>query len=532
MVEENFFWAEKIAEQIRRRQRLAYVDKKIPRVNSWSVKSSSSMSGVLHIGRLSDIIRGEAVFRALKSINFPADFIYVTEDMDPLRKVPAGVPKKFNQFIGFPVSDIPDPWQCHASYAGHFKTEFFAVFEEFLAFAPKVFSMRVEYKKGNFAESAVLLLKNKDRIREIIEGVQGKDPGEKWSPWKPICENCGSLQTTQIKGVEKGRVVYVCADYAFETTVAKGCGYEGASSVRKGRGKLVWKSEWAAQWKRWKVCAEGAGKEYESSNSSFWVNARICEEILGFPHAVPVFYEHLIIGGEKMSASKGNVVYPRDWLEVSRPEALKYLYMKKLMRARSFKWDDVPVLEQELDRAIDSSDPQFKDYRKYINVKGRPLAAVPVEYNLIAFLAQLFDSNEKIMSNLVEIGKIPAKIPEEQLVAIEERIGFAKKWLEKHASEGHKIRFLDKLDEENKKQIPGKIKKCLCMLSASLRGKRLDNEIHTAISELSKKNNVSPRELFEGIYFALTGKNQGPKASTLILAFGKEKCLERFKEFC
>ena len=68
--------------------------------------------------------------------------------------------------------------------------------------------------------------------------------------------------------------------------------------------------------------------------SAWWVNAEICEKVLDFPMPVPIFYEYLIIDNQKMSASVGNVVYPRDWLEIARPELLRYFYNKRLMKTR------------------------------------------------------------------------------------------------------------------------------------------------------------------------------------------------------
>ena len=250
---DEVFWAEKIAKQIIERDSFRFKKSPIPKIDSWTVKSSSSLSGVLHIGRLSDLIRSEAVSIALEKQGFKQKFIYVTEDMDPLRKVPAGVPKSFEQHIGMPVSDVPDPFGCHKSYAEHFISAFFDVLDDFLFLKPKILSMRAEYAKGNFNDSIKVLLKNAESVRQIIESKQDSDLPVQWSPWKPICEKCGKLQTTTITNVDGLKVEYKCQDYSFEKFTAKGCGFEGQSNLSKGVGKLVWKSEWAAQWKLWNV---------------------------------------------------------------------------------------------------------------------------------------------------------------------------------------------------------------------------------------------------------------------------------------
>jgi len=528
MAEDHVFWAEKIASEVKNRKKFRFTDASLPKPKSWAVKSSSSLSGVLHIGRLSDLIRSEAVSRALEKQGFKQDFIYVTEDMDPLRKVPKGIPNSFEEYIGMPVSDVPDPFGCHKSYAEHFVSAFFEVLENFLFLKPKLLSMREEYKKGLFKDSAKTLLENTEKVRNIIESKQDSKLDQNWSPWKPICEKCGKIQTTALTGVDNLKVSYKCQDYAFEKHLAKGCGFEGQSDLGKGNGKLVWKSEWAAQWKVWAVCSEGAGKEYESKNSAFWVNAEICEKVLNFPMPAPIFYEHLMIDGKKMSASLGNVVYPKDWKEVARPEALKYLYMKRINKARSFSWAEVPSLELELDRAVSSGTSQLVPYS---TIKGRNLVPMPVDYSTIAALVPLFKDDKVLLEKISSAGLLPAKLSAGQKSSLKERIAMARTWVEKHAPEGFKLVFLKSLSAEIKKSMDAGAGKLLPVLAEKLASLDSADSIQQEIFETAKASNVKPKQLFKAIYLALTGKESGPRAGLLILAFGKENCLGRFKEF-
>ena len=62
--EHSLFWADQIAEEIVSRKKFRYVDKPVPKLRKFVVKTSASLSGVLHIGRLSDTIRSETVYRA------------------------------------------------------------------------------------------------------------------------------------------------------------------------------------------------------------------------------------------------------------------------------------------------------------------------------------------------------------------------------------------------------------------------------------------------------------------------------------
>src|SRR5208337_3226867 len=76
-------------------------------------------SGIPHIGSLGDAIRAYGVKLALETQGQKAEFIAYSDDLDGLRKVPTGMPESLNKFLGQPVSSIPDPYNCHDSFAVH-----------------------------------------------------------------------------------------------------------------------------------------------------------------------------------------------------------------------------------------------------------------------------------------------------------------------------------------------------------------------------------------------------------------------------
>ncbi|MFQ5800416.1 MAG: lysine--tRNA ligase, partial [Candidatus Hydrothermarchaeales archaeon] len=253
--EREFFWADQKAEEIVNRKKYCYIEKKVQPFRQYVVKTSASISGVLHIGRLSDTIRGESVVRALLDKEHDAELIWVAEDMDPLRKVPEGVPQKFEEHIGVPVTDIPDPWSCHESYASHHVEKYLEVLHEFVGVEMARYSMMEEYRRGSFRPYIQKMLDNLEIVIEIQNKYRDKNNPIKrgWAPWTPVCKSCGKIITPRVHGFEEGKIHYSCQDYAFETTKAIGCGYEGEADPLKNEGKLMWKGEWAAQWALWKV---------------------------------------------------------------------------------------------------------------------------------------------------------------------------------------------------------------------------------------------------------------------------------------
>ena len=534
-MEESLFWADQIARQIIERKRFKYVNQGMPKFGRFVVKTSASISGVLHIGRLSDTIRGESVFRALQDAGTKAELIWVAEDMDPLRKIPEGVPKSYAQFIGVPVTDIPDPEGCHKSYGQHHTGKYFEVLDSFVSAKMKKLSMREEYRKGSFNPYIKKILEKLDLVMEIQNRYRTSPLKQGWSPWTPICRQCGKIITPRITRFEGGSVYYSCKDYEFEKTVAKGCGYEGEARPAKDPGKLLWKAEWASQWALWKVVSEGAGKEYQVPMSAFWVNAEICERVLGFPAPVPIFYEHLMIEGRKMSASLGNVVYPHDWLSVATPELLRYFYNKRLMKTRSFSWKDLPNLFDEYDRAGDvyfgraevGNEREGRHIKRLFEISQIKKPAddeQAIPYDFASMIAQTMPDLEKSIKLLESAGHIKGKLSAGGRKRVMERLALAKNWAERYAPDEAKIRLLERPTAGLTKKLGDKQKAALKALSKELGARDFtESELYSRFFEIARGKGLEPKELFRAAYLVLLGRESGPKLAGFILAVGRER---------
>ena len=532
---DDLFWADQLAKQIVSRKKFHYTDSEIPKLDEYTVKTSASLSGVLHIGRLSDTIRSESVVLALKGAGVKTRFVWVAENMDPLRKVPKGVPANFEKYIGVPVTDIPDPEGCHASYAEHHTEEYFKVIDQFVVTRMEKFSMREEYKKGNFNGYVKKILEKIEDVREIQNRYRTNPLKEGWSPWTPICGNCGKIVTPHINGFNNGVVTYICRDYEFETTTAKGCGFKGENDPLKGNGKLLWKSEWAAQWSRWKVVSEGAGKEYQVPNSAFWINGEIAERVFDFPMPVPIFYEHIMLNSQKMSASAGNVIYPKDWLEAAPPELLRLFYNKRLMTTRSFSWTDLPNLYDEYDKIakiyFGCIKPENKKeeahYKRLFEVSHGKEISRPIElsFSHAAVIAQIFADEEDAIKSLEKTGHYNKELHNR----IFERLRKAKLWLKKYAPE--ELKFEVQKHAPKGMELSAKERSALHKIAELLKEngyneKSLFEEFYSLCKELE----LNPQDFFKAAYKALLNKEKGPKLAPFILALGKEKAVRLFEE--
>jgi lysyl-tRNA synthetase class 1 len=52
----------------------------------------------------------------------------------------------------------------------------------------------------------------------------------------------------------------------------------------------------------------------------------IVKELFGYDPPEPVLYEHILVDGQKMSKSLGNIVTLEEMLEVVKPEILRFFF--------------------------------------------------------------------------------------------------------------------------------------------------------------------------------------------------------------
>src|SRR5438270_4087715 len=88
------------------------------------VSSGVSPSGVYHVGTLREVLTADAIMLALRGRGRDAKHIHVVDDLDPLRKIPAGVPADFEKYFGMSLIDVPSPDGKAASWADYYFKDF------------------------------------------------------------------------------------------------------------------------------------------------------------------------------------------------------------------------------------------------------------------------------------------------------------------------------------------------------------------------------------------------------------------------
>ena len=100
------------------------------------IASGITPSGEFHIGHLREILTGDMVTRACEDAGLDAEFVFIVDSADPLRKVYPFLSDEYQQYIGCPLATIPAPDENGRpssdgrSYAQHFLEPFLAALEQ------------------------------------------------------------------------------------------------------------------------------------------------------------------------------------------------------------------------------------------------------------------------------------------------------------------------------------------------------------------------------------------------------------------
>jgi len=491
------------------------------------VECGIGASGFPHIGSVGDAIRAYGVKLGLDALGTKSELIAYSDDRDGLRKVPIGVPRDYEKYLGIPVTDIPDPWKCHSSYGEHMSQLLLEALE-MLELEFTFISGTQAYKSGLLDESIDILLRNHQKVDQIIREEVGSSKPPGWVYYWPVCENCGRIYTTRVTKVlpEEGKVLYVC-DQDFKNV--KGCGFRGEASYRKGIGKLAWMGgEFAARWAALRITFEPHGKDI---TDSFRVNARICKEILKFDPPLTIVYEMFLDRtGSKISKSKGNVITPQQWLRYSPAEVLRMIMFKRYRGTRAISLEMIATYINELEEKIAQYHnlDAIKDPRRRINIKRL------VEYSyLLREVPEPKDYKFGTILNVISL--LPFKQMDEQslLKHVSDIIG---KYYEITPDELHldnwfvqlfrcALNYLNEIVPYMHVEVPSLDPQTLDAIERFLISINQDmsaEEIQSLAFSIARESSVSIRNFFSTLYFLLLGRFSGPKLGPLIHRLGVE----------
>jgi len=520
------YWADKIAKEI----------VASGKYKPYWVDDMKTPSGRIHVGSLRGTVIHDLVCKALLEQGVKAKFTWVFDNHDPMDALPVYLEKeKWSKYLGQPLFKVPSPDGKAENYAKYFADEFTAVFNK-IGCQPEVLWASDFYLSGRMNDDIRTCLDKTDQIKKIYEKMYKKKLPSDWYPFQIVCPKCGKESTTKVTVWDGEKVTFECLVNAVDWT--KGCGEKGKVSPfsdKKGFvGKLPWKIEWAAKWKIIGVTVEGAGKDHMSAGGSHDIASLVCEKILDYPTPYPIDYEFFLIGGKKMSSSKGLGSSAKEMSEIIPPYLLRFLFTrtdyKQAIDFNPMGNMDIPDLFDEYDKAWEAYDKGgYEKLARLDSVSARLARTyelsqidkvpekekgffVPRFRDIANYLSQGFSLDE-IVGKLADAKG--GKIDDSEMGIIEERVKYAKVWLENYAPDEYRFEMTEKIPEEAEK-LTKEQKKYLKEVVKVFNEGDTPESLQISLYELSKQLNVPARDAFAAIYISFIGKTHGPRAGMLL----------------
>lgn len=513
-------WSEAIADELIARN---------PDKQEYVCAAGISPSGSIHIGNFRDIATSLFVVKALRKRGKQAKLLFSWDEFDRLRKVPANVAKvtkDFEQYIGFPYVDAPNPFGTEEkTYAEYFEHEFMESIKQFGITLDYRYQAQM-YRSGAYREHILKALDKRGEIFDILDSFRTQDAqeGEReaYYPVSIYCDAC-KRDTTTITAYEEGTYVgqYSCK-----------CGHCGTFDFKKDtNAKLAWKVDWPMRWMHEGVDFEPGGKDHAAPGGSYDTSRVIAEKIFGIKAPMFKGYEFIGIRGTtgKMSGSSGLNMTPDTLLKIYQPEVLLWLYARvEPNKAFNLCFDD-GILRQyfEFDKQYNQyisgeADEHIKSIIEYSLINDRKISTVPM--SLLVQLGSIVDFNVPMIETV--FSKINMEYKYEDFA---ERLDLAKYWLENCAPE-QANKLVPRRNWEVYETLSDDLKAEITLLHAYLRDNTYTlDELNTELYAIPVKHfGENPDnlkglqgEFFKAVYKLLIGKERGPRLYLFLYAIDK-----------
>jgi lysyl-tRNA synthetase class 1 len=502
------FWPDRIVED---------VVKRFGKSKSILIRDEKTVSGRVHVGSMRGVAIHGAVGETLADAGVQSTFIYEMNDFDPMDDIPVYLDRAaYEPHLGKPLYTVPSPEPSAKNYGEYFAKEFQAVIEG-AGWRPQFTRASELYLSGKMDGVIREALDGAAAIIRIQKEVSGSERKPTWLPISVICPTCGKMATTDATDWDGETVQVNC--YPTKVEYTKGCGFEGRLSPFLGKAKLFWKADWPAKWKVYGVMVEGGGKDHSTKGGSRDVGNHIAKEVFNYEPPFDIPYEFFLVGGQKMSSSKGRGSSAKEIADLMPTKIFRLALLgKDINQAINFdpEGDTLPTLYDQYDKLAENFWAGAKDdYARLFEMlhAGRtaPAKMSLPRFSQVAFMVQ--------MPHLDMAKEFPDAAAEE----LAERAAYAKKWLAEYAPE----KFVFKLQEslpEVARNLNEEQKAALRGLAAFIGSKGAmpgGEELHAKLHE-SKQ--------FKAVYLAFLGKDHGPKAGWFISVLDKDFVLKRLHE--
>ena len=474
-------------------------------------------SGLPHIGTFNEVLRTTFVRRAFQELSDqPTRLIAFSDDMDGLRKVPDNIPDAalLEANLGKPLTQIPDPFGTHESFAAHNNAMLRGFLDRF-GFDYEFFSATECYRSGRFDEVIRQVLRNWDAVMGVMLPTLREERRRTYSPILPISPASGIVLQVPVEVVDAEAGII-----AFEDE-----GRRVEQSALGGQAKLQWKVDWAARWVALGVDYEMAGKDLIDSVVQSGKIARI---LGGRPPEGFNYEMFLDEKGEKISKSKGNGLRLEEWLRYGSEESLAFYIYREPRKAKSLHIGVIPraVDDYWLFRANYSKQPveqKLGNPVHHIHAGKVPEQGLPLTYGLLLNLVSLPGLHDRDTAWKFVQRYAPETSPEshpelDQLIGL--AVNYARDFvvpnLKKRPPTAEEAAALRELDTE------------LAKLPADADAEAIQHLVFEIGKTHYGKDKL--RAWFQALYETLLGSSQGPRMGSFIALYGIENSRRLIEE--
>lgn len=520
---ENMHWADEIAKKI--------IDS--GKYKPYWVDDMKTPSGYAHIGSMMGPVIHSCIYRALKVNGHDAKLTYIFNDFDPADEFPSILKEVLEGHQGKALKMAPSPDPNFGNLADMLAVDLKKSIE-YLGFEAEYLSSWDMYHEGRFNEVIRIALDNSEKIQEIYRKVSGSKKKEAgWLPFQVICEKCGKLGTTKVFAWDGEQVSYKCEPKL--VTWATGCGHKGKTSPFDGSGKLPWKVDWAAHWKVLDITVEGAGKDHASAGGSYDIALTILKEVFNKEKPYHFGYEFLLIGGRKMSSSKGVGLKAHDLVKILPSPVARFLFVNNdIFSQGNFN----PIGTMAISDLFDAYDKSWVAYNNNGDKKLSrtfelsQIKEVPKK-NKELFIPRFRDVVNYIQQPNIDLHK---KIEElkggmltfDELKILKEREKYGRVWIGDYAPEEFNMEMTE-FNSEFISNLSAKQKEFLLKISKLIENETNPDGLQLGLYKISRELNLPSLEAFKAIYNLFLGKDRGPRAAWFLLQYPKKQVLQRFK---
>jgi lysyl-tRNA synthetase, class I len=537
--------------------------------NRVTVSSGASPSGPVHLGNLREFLTVHFVADELRRRGLDVRHLHVWDDYDRFRKVPAGVPESWSEHIGRPLTAVPDPWDCHASWADHFREPLQQALAE-LGVEMEEISQTELYTAGAYREQVLTAVAARHEIDAVLAryrtrkpaaaGAAGPDSEDDLAaqeaaaladsvagdddtgatelarfPFKPYCRECGrDTVTITAYDDETTDLSYTC----------ESCGGSFTTNLRtQAEGKLVWKVDWPMRWAHYHVDFEPAGADHATPGSSFTVGHELVEGVFGMPRPAWFGYGFVGFAGvQKMSSSAGGVPTAADALRILEPPILRWLYVRRAPK-QAFTIDFGPEVVRLYDEwdalGRKAADPEKRDaavlaWERAAATASGPLPAsrVPVPFRTLSGVADVTAGSADQISRIIEdVGH-----PHDSVDDLQPRLDRAMAWTEEFVPEADRTTVRTTPATERLAALAPEEERWLRLFLERLPASMDLDEVTSVVYGVPKlargldlddrptdEVKADQKAFFRLLYDLLVDADRGPRLPTLVVALGADR---------